>query len=289
MFMVVAAMSLEDIIAKILSVKPELTKDEVLKIIKEREKSAKGFLTLESAALSLAADLGIDFKVSFRRELKIKDLVSGLSNVTISGRVIYVGSLRRFFYPEGREGFKRVIYLADDTGLTRATLWNEKALLIDVDATDEIVRLSHVAVRRKGGGKTELNVGPKSEVEINPKDLNEENYPPITGFTKKIGEISSQNKFVDVIGLIEQVYPQFTFKRKNSEGKVRRMEISDESGKILAVLWDESADFISEEHLGRYVMMLNMRVKERFDGKIEIHSGSRTSILLLKKKPSGFK
>lgn len=281
--------SLEDIINRILSVKPELTRDEILKLIRDRERSAKGFLTLESAALSLAADLGIDFKVDFKRDLKIKDLIPGLSNVTVSGRVIYVDPLKSFLSSEGSEGFKRVIYLADNTGFVRATLWNEKAFLIDNDAIDEIVRLSHVSVKRKSGGRIELNAGLKSEIEVSPRDLNEEDYPPITSFTEKIGEISIRNKFVNVIGFIEQIYPLSIFKRQNGEGKVRRVEISDDSGRVLAVLWDDNANALSEEHIGRYVMLLKMRVKERFDGKIEIHSGSQTRILLLKKKPSGFR
>ncbi|MEM3716599.1 MAG: hypothetical protein QW341_05180 [Candidatus Bathyarchaeia archaeon] len=282
-------MSLEDIIARILTVKPELTRDEVLKMIKERERSAGGFLTLESAALSLAADLGIDFKVNFKRDLKIKDLIPGLSDVTVSGRVIYVDQIKSFIYPKGGEGFKRVIHLADDTGFIRATLWNEKAFLVDADTIDEIVRLSHVSVRRRSGGGIELNAGLKSRIEVNPRDLNEESYPPITRFTEKIGELSARNKIVDVVGFIEQVYPLSTFKRQDGEGKVRRVEISDESGKVLAVLWDNNADALSEEQVGRYVMLLKMRVKERFNGRIEIHSGSKTKILLLRKKPSGFK
>ncbi|MCX8171037.1 MAG: OB-fold nucleic acid binding domain-containing protein [Candidatus Bathyarchaeota archaeon] len=282
-------MLLEDIIAKILSVRPELTREEILNRIREKERSAKGFLTPESAALSLAADLGISFKVDLRRDLKIKDLVSGLNDVTVSGRVIYVDSLRSFLSHEGREGFKRVISLADDTGLIKATLWNEKAFLIDADVIDEIVRLSHVSVRRESHGKMALNAGPKSIIEINPKDLDEKSYPPLTSFTKKIGELSSQNKQVNIVGIVKRVHPPSIFKRQDGEGKVRLVEISDESGRVLVVLWDENADAISEEHVERYVMLLEVRVKERFDGGIEIHSGKQTKVLLLRRKPSGFK
>lgn len=282
--------TLEDIINRILSVKPDLKRDEILRMINERVRSSDGFLTPESAALSLAADLGVSFRVSFKHDLQIKDIVSGLSNVTVSGRIIYVHPLEKFLYSDGREGFRRSIYLADNTGLIRAVLWNEKATLINEDSIDKIVRLSHASVKRRGSGKLELSVGRRSGIEIDPSDLSDENYPPITNFVKKVSEIAGLDRYVSVIGLVERVYPQSTFKRQDgSEGRVRRVEIADGAGRVSAVFWDSYADTISEEAIGRYAILLNMRVKVRFDGRVEIHSGGRTRVILLGRKPSGFR
>lgn len=282
--------TLEDIIIKILSAKPDLKRDEILRMIDERVRGADGFLTPESAALSLAADLGISFRVSFKHDLQIKDIVSGLSDVTVSGRVIYVHPLEKFLYSDGREGFRRSIYLADNTGFIKAILWNEAATLINEDLIDRVVRLSHVSVKRRGSGRLELSVGRRSRIEIDPGDLSEKDYPPITRFIKKVSEITGLDKHLSVIGLVERVYPQSTFKRQNgSEGRVRRVEVTDDAGKVSAVLWDSCANAISEEAVGRYIILLNMKVKVRFDGRVEIHSGDRTRIILLGRKPSGFK
>ncbi len=287
----VGIMTLEEIIAKIISARPELTKEEVLKMIKAKERSAKGFLTEKSAALSLAADLGITInKMSFRRELQIKDLVSGLSNVTVSGRVIYVFPPRRFTRSNGREGARRSIYIADGTGMIRATFWDDKATSPILEGSvDKIVRLSHVSVRRRAGGKLELNVGSRSKIEIEPPDLRDENFPPLTKFIRKIGEITGNEGMVDIIGLIERVHPLVTFKRQDGgEGKVRRIELKDFTSRITLVLWDESANLISEDHVGKYVMLIKARTKRRFDERVELHTADQTRIVFLRRKPSGF-
>ncbi|MEM2341813.1 MAG: OB-fold nucleic acid binding domain-containing protein [Candidatus Bathyarchaeia archaeon] len=283
-------MSIEDIIAKILSARPELTREEVLKMIKDREESSGGFLTRESAALSLAADLGVTIKKFFKGELHIKDLVSGLNDVTVCGRVINVSPLRKFFRHDGSEGFKRSMDIADETGVIRVILWDEKAAFLNAEnLIDRVIRVSHASVRRKTGGKLELNTGLRSRIEIDPEDLRSKDFPPIINFTKRICDLSSKEKEATVIGLIEQIHPVTTFRRQDgSEGKVRRIELSDSTGKVTLVLWDEKADSISEGHEGRYIMVMGAKTKERFDGKIEIHTGSRTRIITLK-KPSGLR
>jgi len=283
-------MSLEDIIAKILSARPELTREEILKMIKSREESSRGFLTRESAALSLAADLGVPVERVFRSKLLIKDIVSGLRDVTISGRVIHVSPLKKFFHSDGREGFRRSMYVADKTGVIRVTLWDDKAVSLDVEKIiDEVVKISHASVRRRAGGRLELSAGLKSKIEISPEDLRDEDYPPIIGFTKKISELSVDEKKVTLIGLVERAYPPTTFKRQNgNEGKVRRVVLSDPTGKVMLVLWDNNADILSENHEGKHIIVIGAKIMERFDGRIELHTKEKTRIIVLKKKPSGF-
>jgi len=285
----VKVMSLEDIIARILSVKPELSREEILKMIERREEDSRGFLTRESAALSLAADLGVPIERVFESKMLIKDLVSGLRNVTVSGRVIYVSPLKKFFHQDGREGFRRSMYIADGSGVIRVVLWDDKAASLDAEnLIDEVVRISHASVRRRAGGRLELSAGLKSKIEVNPKDLRDEDYPPIVGFTGKIGELLSDGE-VTFIGLIERAYSPTIFKRQNgSEGKVRRVDLSDSTGKIVLLLWDNNADILSEKDEGKYVMVVGAKIRRRFDGKLELHTKGKTRIILLKKKPSGF-
>lgn len=283
-------MLLEDVIAKILSARPELTRDEVLRMIEAKERDAKGFLTRESAALSLAAELGIPIQVSFKPEIQIKNLVSGLGDVTITGRVIYVSPLRRFMRRDGGEGSKRSIYIADKTGKVKVNLWNERAESPNWDTlVDKIVRFSHASVRRGPSGRVELNVDLRSNIEIEPSDLRPDDYPPLANFIRKIGEIKGDERIIDVAGIIERVHPITTFKRQDGgEGRVRRAELSDHTGRIIIVLWNEHAGMISEEYLGKYVMLLNLGVRRRFDGQLELHSRSRTKIMPLYSRPSGF-
>ncbi len=285
-------MTLEEIIQKILSARPEMTRKEIMKMIELKEKSAKGFLTRESAAISLAAELGVPIEGSirfFRREMSIKDLVSGLSNVTVSGRVIYISPIKKFIRRDGKEGVKISVHIADETGTIKANLWNDKALSLKPEnILDKTIRLSHVSVRR-AGGKLELNVSDRSKVEIEPEDLKKKDYPPITNFMNKIGEITGDEKSVNIVGFVRKVYPIVVFKRQDgNEGRVRRVEINDQTGETMLILWDDLASIISENHVGKYVAILRAGVKQRFDGRIEIHTKNQTSVFPLARKPSGF-
>jgi len=49
-------MPLEDVVQHILSCRPDLTEEEVLAMVEQKEKEAKGFLTRASAARSVAAE-----------------------------------------------------------------------------------------------------------------------------------------------------------------------------------------------------------------------------------------
>lgn len=283
-------MALEDIIAKIISSKPGLTRKEILSMIETKVKNAKGFLTMESAALSLAAEMGITIETQFRHETQIKDLVSGLSDVTITGRIINVSPPQRFTRQNGKEAIRRSIHIADKTGIIRVNLWNNMAESLPWDRLlDRVIRISHASVRRGVGGILELNLRLRSEIEVEPNGVKPEDYPPLTSFVNKINEITSNMREVSVVGFIERVYQIVTFKRQDgSEGKIRRIELKDYTGKVVLVLWDTYADVISENHAGKYVMLTGLRVKQRFDGQIELHTKeNKTKIVLLERKPSG--
>ncbi|MEM1515161.1 MAG: hypothetical protein QXH24_03830 [Candidatus Bathyarchaeia archaeon] len=289
--MVSMAPSLEYIVTKILSVRPELSKEEIMRIIEEKERFYSGFLTRESAALSLAAELGITIEPNFKYRMMIKDLVSGLRDVTITGRVTYISQLKRFTLSDGRERAKRSMYITDKTGVVKVVLWDDKAISIDPEnLIDRIVRLSHVSVRRMTGGSLILNAGSRSTIEIESVETMSEDYPPLTFFTKRINELNQyKRKIIDVLGLVEQVYSIVTFRRQSGvEGKVRRVEIADGTGKATLVLWDEHACLLSESHVGKYVVVFNVKVNERFDKSLELHSGNKTQIIVTERRLSGF-
>lgn len=285
------AHSLEHIIAKILSVRPELSKEDIMRVIEEKERLSSGFLTRESAALSLAAELGVTIEPNLKYKMMIKDLVSGLRDVTITGRVVYISQLKRLGLLNRGERVRRSVRVADRSGDVKIILWDEKAISINPESLiDRIVRLSHVSVRRRAGGSLELNAGSRSTIEIELIEAGVEEYPPLTLFTKRINELHQyKGKIIDTLGLIEQVYSVVTFRRQSGvEGKVRRAEIADGTGKATLVLWDESAGLLSESHIGKYVVAFGVRVKERFDGRLELYSGNKTQIIVTERKPSGF-
>ena len=86
-------MSLEDVIKRILSSRDDVTRKEVLTMIEEKKRKAKGFFTDDSAARVVAAELDVGVLQVNKPDVLIEDLIPGLRDVTIVGRVITV-------YPE---------------------------------------------------------------------------------------------------------------------------------------------------------------------------------------------
>jgi replication factor A1 len=277
-------MVLEDLIQRILSSRPDLTREEVLRAIEEKEKDAKGFLTRKSAARAVAAELGVESsKVSFNRRISIGDLVSGLNDVTVTGRVILVSPLKRFVRSDGTEGKMRRLLIVDKTGEMKAVLWDDKADMPKMEnLTGRIVRFSHGYVRLGFGGRLELNIGSRGNLEIAPPTASEDEFPPLTSVFRRIGEISEKERTVNVIGVVGHIYPASTFKRDDgSEGKVRRLELKDSSGRTTVVLWNNKVDELAEIESGSRLEILGAKVRESRDGYLELHVNSSTDTAIL--------
>jgi len=70
---------------------------------------------------------------------------------------------------------------------------------------------------------------------------------------------------------------EFT-KKDGSRGKMARIAVSDETGRVNMVLWDEHADRVSEMFDGANVKVQAAYTREGLDGQVEIHLGNRASI-----------
>jgi replication factor A1 len=284
-------MPLDDIIQRILSAMPNLTREEVLRLIEEKEKNAKGFLTTESAARALAIELGVEASEdSWKHGISIADLVSGLGNVTVIGRVISVHPLRKFVRQDGKEGMMRHLTIADKTGGLKVTLWGELAVFPNVEkAIGQIAKISHGYVRRGFDGKIELSVDSRGAIEFSPSGIPEAEYPPLTRFFKRINEIRGDEKSVNVLGTISRVYPATTFSREDGiEGKVRRVELEDGGNKITVVLWDKKVEDLADIEEGRFLAISEAKVRRHQNDGFELHVSNSTSIVMLTEKPSDF-
>jgi len=284
-------MPVEEIISRILSYRKDLTRRMILQMIEDKIKEAKGFLTVESAARAVAAELGLEIvSVSLTRGISISNLVSGLGDVTVVGRVLHVNSPRTFIRSNGEEGRMRSLYIADKTGVLRVMLWGEKAdLNKPSEMIGKIVRFSHGYVRRGYDGKIELNIGSRGNVEIAPPDIPEEEFPSVTRFFVKINQIRKSKARVNTIGLIVNVYPVTIFTREDgSTGKVRRLELKDESGRILVVLWNNKVDELADVENGKYLELFGAKVREDVNSRLELHVDRFVDSALLTDLPLAF-
>lgn len=269
-------LSVEEIIAQILSATATASREDVWQKIREKKKAAGGFLTDETAARLVATELGVDVVQESVRsaEFPIGDLVSGLNDVSVVGRVVAVYPLRSYARKNGTESQLARLVVADKTGMLRVLLWNDKAdLLRDVKVLrGQIARVLHGYVREARDGQLELHLGQRGELQVNPSDAKEEDFPIVESFMEKIGKLTKEKKRTSVLGLVESVSDVKVFSRNDgSEGKVLRLTLKDVTGRMSVVFWNDKADTYRDVHVGERLQVIDARVKEKLDGQLELH------------------
>lgn len=285
-------MTLDEIIERILSARRDLTQDEVLKRIEEKKKEAEGYFTDEGAARMVASELGVEVtREVFRSEVLISDLVSGLNDVTVAGRVVTVYPAKSFTRSDRTEGKVAHLIIADRSGSLKSVLWDEKANLIGEGYVEpgQIIKISHGYVREGFDGKPELHVGKRGEVRITPSEAAPQDSL-VASFLQKIGDVTKGTGKTSVLGIVQSSSPVSTFKRRDGNlGKVRRLQLRDETGQISLVLWNDKVDELSNVDVGDCLRVMEGGVKEDFNGRIEIHTRDATKIEVLKERPSHLK
>jgi len=275
---------LEQIVQLILLTRRDLTREDVLKLIYERKRSAEDYLLDDVAARIVASELGAEIpnqEEPFKSEIAIGNLVSGLNDVTLTARVIIVYPIQTFSKPDFTEGKVARLLLADKSGTLRLVLWNDKISLVEAGKIKHgnIVRVLHGYVREGLDGKLELHVGQRGDVQVSPPDSADNDYPSIDQFIDKIGNLTQKSKKASVLGAVYDVYPVSEFRRKDgSTGKVRRLRLRDETGEVSLVFWNEKADELGEVKKEDQLRIMNARVKTQSDGRIELHVDNATQI-----------
>lgn len=282
-------MTLDEIIERILSARSNLTREEVLNRIEEKKKEAEGYFTDEGAARMVASELGVEVtREAFRPEVLINDLVSGLNDVTVTGRVITVYPVKRFKRSDRTEGKVAHLIMTDKSGSLKGVLWDEKANLIEEGYVEsgQIIKVSHGYVREGFDGRPELHVGKRGEIRVSPPEAASQEYPLVASFLQKIGDVTKKARMVSVLGVVQSSSPVSTFKRRDgSQGKVRRIRLRDETGQIGLVLWNDRVDELSGVDVGDCLKVVEGGVKEGLYGRVEIHTRGTTKIEVLKERP----
>ncbi len=70
-------------------------------------------------------------------------------------------------------------------------------------------------------------------------------------------------------------------KKDGTAGRMARIAVSDETGRINMVLWDEHANLVSEMSDGTRIKIQSAYTRQGLDGQVEIHSGNRALIQIV--------
>ena len=162
-------MGLEKIINQILASRSDIKRENILKMIENKKKETGNFLTDETAARITASELGIKIaKKPTHLKIQIKDLISGLNDVSLTGQVVSVFPPKTFKRKDWTEGKFANIIISDTSGTLRVVLWDNKADLVEIKKIQrkEIIKISHGYVREGKDGKLELHLGDRGNIKI---------------------------------------------------------------------------------------------------------------------------
>jgi replication factor A1 len=231
-----------------------------------------GYNGLEVSADRVEGDEETEIDVDLADGSTVESLSLGQSDVNVRGVVLDTGSVRTFSRDDGSEGRVSNLTLGDETGRVRVTMWDERADRVEELEAGATVEVVDGYVREREGD-LELHVGSRGAVEGIEESVTF--VPEATDIaTLEIG------RTVDIAGVVRSADPKRTFDRDDgSEGQVRNVRVTDQTGDIRVALWGEKAD--RDLGPGDEVFLADVEIQDGWQDDLEASAGFRSTVVKL--------
>ncbi len=235
----------------------KLSDEEIDSKIDKKIEDLSGLVSKDGAAQIVSNELGVKlFEVG---KIKIKELLIGMRNFEIDGRIMNLSEIREF-KTRKREGRVVNFLFGDESGVIRTVIWDEHIIKKVEDGSlkeNDVINLKNGQVRDNSGAEIHvsgLSKVVKSEVEIG--EVNSERIFERKQFNKKkIIELQDNEFNVSVLGTVVQVFEPRFFEVCNECGVRVKMDAGefncDEHGKcevkympVLNLFFDDGTDNI---------------------------------------------
>lgn len=216
---------LEELKAKILE-KSGMSEVDLQAKIKQKMDILSGLISQEGACHIIANELGLKLIEQTNGKLKIKNVLNGMRNVEIVGKVSAISPVKEFAV-NGRQGKVASFTLADESGAIRIVLWNDQTKQLDAIAEGTVLQVAGAYVRENQNRK-EIHCNDRSTITLNPPGVQMGEVAtlvPKQRARKQIKELQENDSDVEILGTIVQVYdPKFypvcpqCFRKPKQEG-----------------------------------------------------------------------
>jgi len=269
-----------DELIKRMSFATGISEDEIKEKIEEKKIEMSGLVSEEGAAYMVAKDIGVDIAV--QQKLNIASIIPGMQNIDIIGKITKLSPIREF-KTEKAEGRVANVFVADETGSARITLWN-----------DEIEKLTDIhegdVIRVKGYVKEDNTGG--SEIRMGRYGLLAKSEEVISNVKQRQAERSlvselREGQFKELRAAILQVFEGSVFYEICPECKSRLKEetefkcpehgeVEPEFGLILTAIIDDGSGNIRavffNEQAEKIIGMTKKDAKKLFDRKKKLEA-----------------
>jgi replication factor A1 len=245
---------------------------EVGDVLRIAGRPKEGYNGVEVSVNKAEPDEDAELDVATQELYRVEDLSMGLSDVTLKGTVLDVGTVRTFDRDDGSEGRVSNLSIGDPTGRVRVTLWDEQAPLVSEFTDGQSVEIVDGYVKERDGS-LELHVGSRGAVEAIDEDI--EYVPETTDIDSvEIGQT------VDIVGGVIEADSKRTFDRDDgSEGQVRNIRLRDETGDMRVALWGEKAD--KDIELADTVLVTDAEIQDGWQDDLEASAGWQSTVTVL--------
>ncbi|MBI5679290.1 MAG: replication protein A [Methanobacterium sp.] len=202
---------------------------------------------------------------------KIKDLETGLQDISIVGRITRISNVKSFTTKKGKEGKVANLLISDDTGEIRAVLWTENIKLLKKINEGDIVKINGVEIK-DGYRSEEAHLQNRSTIE-KLEDSDSDNFPEYEEKITKIESIKGEMQ-VNVIARVVRISRIRSYNSNGKEGKFITLDLKDDTGSISLTLWNKDVEIVDELKLkeGDSVKILGAQSRVRNDEVNLTHS-----------------
>lgn len=279
----------EGLLSGLLEQKPELTREGVEQMIRDKkDKIGAGYLTDQGAIFLIASDLGVSLEEAPRADVGLKDLYAGAREVSLETRVMGLSPAKQYSRKDGSPFFLRTMTVYDGDSTASVKLWDEKANLPGIEdlRPGDLVKIIKAYVKSDLNGAPTINIGSGSTIE---PAGSESAIPTIDSITKDPGDVREGDANVVVSGALDgMIYPLKFTNSRGQPGTALKMSLrGGGGGSTRVVLWgkDEASipKVISAE---ARIQLCGVRAKSGMQG-LEIHGNEATTILIDDQKEAG--
>lgn len=191
----------------------KITQKELDKKVADKLSSLGGLISEDGALHIIANELGLKLNTTPSTDLKLKDVLAGMKNVTALAKVVKKYELRTF--GEDKSGKVANVLVGDDTKNMRLTFWNEKTAYFEKLNEGDVVEIQSAYSKENQQGYIELHMGNASHCVINPegkdvKLLERSDNQQYEAPKKELKDIDEKDTFVQIEATVVQAYdPRF--------------------------------------------------------------------------------
>lgn len=220
-----------------------LSEEQIEQRVGEKLKQLGGLISKEGAAHIIANEVGVKLVEATSGKVRIRDALPGMKSVELVGKVTRVFELREF-ERDGRQGKVANFIMGDESGTIRVVMWGEMAEQLRKLQEGTTIKLSGGLVR-DNQGRSEIHLNDRSELTINPLDVDVGDVVRRAP-RKPIKELNSSDENVELLATIVQLFTPRFFDRKpygQQEAEPKRSYVlnavlDDGTATIQSVFWE---------------------------------------------------